>query len=310
MEKTVIRSASLANNTEPVERYLARRAEEINDWLDRLVPSDLVPPAHLHRAMRYSLFAGGKRLRPALVLTAGEAFGASSHQLAPAACSIELIHTYSLIHDDLPAMDNDDLRRGRPTCHKVFGDAMAILAGDALLTLAFQILTNGPAKLEPERRLKVIAEVASAAGSVDALIGGQVVDIESEGREIDADTLEYIHRSKTGALLRASVLAGGIIAGADQAQLDALRVYGENVGLAFQIADDILDVTSTREQLGKTPGKDEAALKATYPALYGVEASKQRAAELVDEAIHAISEIAIDSTLLSRMADFMIARRS
>ena len=196
-------------------------------------------PEQLHRAMRYSLLAGGKRLRPSLTLAAGEALGADTDDLMPAACAIEMIHTYSLIHDDLPAMDNDDLRRGRPTCHKAFGEAVAILAGDALLTQAFRVLSADAPNRDAERQVRVIREIATAAGSVDALIGGQIADIESEGKNVNASTLEYIHRSKTGAMITASVVVGGIIAGASEEQIDKLRGYGERIGLAFQIADDI-----------------------------------------------------------------------
>jgi geranylgeranyl diphosphate synthase type II len=205
---------------ETITHYLARRAAEINEWLDRLVPSETTPPERLHKAMRYSLLAGGKRLRPALVLSAGEAFGAETDDLMPAACAIEMIHTYSLIHDDLPAMDNDDLRRGQPTCHKAFGEPIAILAGDALLTQAFRVLAADSPKRDAERQIRVIREVASAAGTVDALIGGQVADIESEGRKVDASTLEYIHHSKTGAMITASVVIGGTVGGASNDQID------------------------------------------------------------------------------------------
>jgi geranylgeranyl diphosphate synthase type II len=260
--------------------------------------------------MRYSLFAGGKRLRPALVLTSGEALGAPTDGLMPAACAIEMIHTYSLIHDDLPAMDNDDLRRGRPTCHKAFGEAIAILAGDALLTEAFRVLASDTANGDAGRQIRVIREVATAAGTVDGLIGGQVADIESEGKQVASSTLEYIHRSKTGAMITASVVIGGIIAGANDEQIEKLRAYGERTGLAFQIADDILDVTSTSEQLGKTPGKDQAARKATYPAIHGIEASELRARRLVDEAVEIIAGIQADTQILANIARFIIARKS
>ena len=295
---------------ETITNYLARRAREVNSWLDRFVPSEEVPPTQLHRAMRYSLFAGGKRLRPALVLASGEAFGARTEDLIPAACAVEMIHTYSLIHDDLPAMDNDDLRRGRPTCHKAFGEAVAILAGDALLTRAFHLLASGPDELLPEHRVKVIREIAAAAGTVDALIGGQMADIENEGKPVEPATLEYIHRSKTGAMITASVVAGGIIAGASEERLDKLRAYGERIGLAFQIADDILDVTSTSEQLGKTPGKDQAAHKATYPSLFGIDASEARMRELVSEAVEVISSLNLETEVLEELARFIIARKS
>ena len=295
---------------ENIEAYLSRRAAEVNQRLESLVPSEMTPPANLHRAMRYSLLAGGKRLRPVLVLMAGEALGAATDDLMPAACAMEMIHTYSLIHDDLPAMDNDDLRRGRPTCHKAFGEAVAILAGDALLTRAFEVLAAEAPGGDVDRQIRVIKEVAAAAGTVNALIGGQVADIENEGRQVTDSTLEYIHRSKTGAMIRSSVTIGGIIAGGDNNQIETLRQYGEKIGLAFQVADDILDVTSTSEQLGKTPGKDMAARKATYPALHGVAQSENRARQLVGEAIEIISALGPSAYKLKEMASFIIARTS
>ncbi len=296
--------------TETFKDYLARRAAEVNQWLDRLVPSETTPPEQLHRAMRYSLLAGGKRLRPSLTLAAGEAVGADTDDLMPAACAIEMIHTYSLIHDDLPAMDNDDLRRGRPTCHKAFGEAVAILAGDALLTQAFRVLSADAPHRDAERQVQVIREIATAAGTVDALIGGQIADIESEGKNVDASTLEYIHRSKTGAMITAPVVVGGIIAGASEEQIDKLRGYGQRIGLAFQIADDILDVTSTSEQLGKTPGKDQAANKATYPAIHGIATSQARARQLVEEAVEIVSGLHLKTHMLEEIARFIIARSS
>jgi geranylgeranyl diphosphate synthase type II len=296
--------------TETANDYLARRAADVNAWLDRFVPSEATPPEKLHRAMRYSLFAGGKRLRPALVLAAGEALGAAPDLLMPAACAIEMIHTYSLIHDDLPAMDNDDLRRGRPTCHRAFGEAVAILAGDALLTQAFRVLASEAGALDPARQVRVIREIASAAGTVDALIGGQMADIESEGKQVTPAALEYIHRSKTGAMITASVVVGGIIAGGTEIQIERLRAYGERTGLAFQIADDILDVTSTSDELGKTPGKDQAARKATYPAVHGIEASRTRARELVEEACEIVAGLGVEAGALEAIARFVVARRS
>lgn len=295
---------------EPVNAYLSRRASEVNEWLACLVPSEDVEPRQLHSAMRYSLLAGGKRLRPALVLASGEAFGAATDDLMPAACAIEMIHTYSLIHDDLPAMDNDDLRRGRPTCHKAFGEALAILAGDALLTQAFRVLTADAPQRDPAKQVRVIREIATAAGSVEGMIGGQMADIENEGKSVDAETLEHIHRSKTGALITAPVVVGGIIAGASESQLTTLRAFGERIGLAFQIADDILDVTATREQLGKTPGKDLAASKATYPSVHGIEASGRRARELVDEAVEIVSSLGPSTAVLGEIARFIVARTS
>lgn len=296
--------------TETINDYLARRAAEINGWLECFVPSEDVEPRQLHKAMRYSLLAGGKRLRPALVLAAGEALGAATDDLMPAACAIEMIHTYSLIHDDLPAMDNDDLRRGRPTCHKAFGEAAAVLAGDALLTQAFRVLASDAPLRDAARQIRVIREIATAAGSVDGMIGGQMADIENEGTQVDAATLEYIHRSKTGALITAPVVVGGIIAGASEEQLDKLRAYGKRIGLAFQIADDILDVTSTSEQLGKTPGKDQAANKATYPSVHGISASERRARELVEEAVEIVSSLRLRTGVLEGLARFIVARTS
>lgn len=304
-------------------------APSLRDWLDearrdvdaalqRYLPAAPSCPPRVEEAMRYSLLAGGKRLRPVLALAAAEAIAearqapaAPARTLAlPAACALELIHTYSLIHDDLPAMDNDDLRRGRPTCHKAFGEAVAILAGDALLTQAFRVLAADAPGGDPERRVRVIREVATAAGTVDALIGGQMADIESEGKNVDGSTLEYIHRSKTGAMISASVVVGGVIAGATAGQIEKLRGYGQRIGLAFQIADDILDVTSTSEQLGKTPGKDLAASKATYPAVYGISDSQARARELVNEAVEIVSELGLKTQVLEDMARFIIARSS
>jgi geranylgeranyl diphosphate synthase type II len=295
---------------EPVNAYLARRASEVNEWLACLVPSEDVEPRQLHRAMRYSLLAGGKRLRPALVLASGESFGAATDDLMPAACAIEMIHTYSLIHDDLPAMDDDDLRRGRPTCHKAFSEAVAILAGDALLTQAFRVLSADAAPRDPSKQVRVIREIATAAGSVGGMIGGQMADIENEGKKVDVETLEYIHRSKTGALITAPVVVGGIIAGVSEDQLATLRAFGERIGLAFQIADDILDVTSTSEQLGKTPGKDLAASKATYPSVHGIEVSERRARELVEEAVAIVSSLGPSAAVLGEMARFIVARTS
>jgi geranylgeranyl diphosphate synthase type II len=295
---------------EPITEYLARRSEEVNGWLDRLVPRESVPPQRLHEAMRYSLFAGGKRLRPVLTLATGEAFGAKAEDLMPAACAIEMIHTYSLIHDDLPAMDNDDLRRGRPTCHKAFGEAIAILAGDALLTQAFLVLSWEHPRSDSTRQVRVIYEIATAAGTVNALIGGQAADLENEGKSVTADMLNYIHRSKTGAMIRASVVTGGILAGATDLQIERLGQYGNRIGLAFQICDDILDVTSTSERLGKTVGKDEASLKATFPAVHGLEASRRRAEVLIDEAVEIAWSLKVNAVRLEDIARFIIARNS
>src|SRR5215471_8633615 len=279
--------------------------------LERLLPPATQYPSSIHQAMRHSVFAGGKRLRPILCMEAARVVaGCVPEGIEELASALEMLHTYSLIHDDLPALDNDDLRRGRPTCHKAFGDAIAILAGDALLTRAFEVLASDAPAGDVDRQIRVIREVAAAAGTVNALIGGQVADIENEGRQVTDSTLEYIHRSKTGAMIRSSVTIGGIIAGGDNNQIETLRQYGEKIGLAFQVADDILDVTSTSEQLGKTPGKDMAARKATYPALHGIAQSEARARQLVDEAIATISALGPAGHKLKEMASFIIARTS
>jgi geranylgeranyl diphosphate synthase type II len=258
-----------------LDEYLAQQQLRIDDALRRWVPPESTPPESIHKAMRYSLFAGGKRLRPILCLAAAEAVSDSPVGIEAAACTLELIHTYSLIHDDLPALDNDDLRRGVPTCHKVFGDAIAILAGDALLTLAFQVLAQ--MACEPERKARLIEELAVASGTVGGMIGGQVNDIEGEGKHPDAALLDAIHRAKTGALLKASIRMGAIYAGADSDQLTALSCYGEHVGLAFQIVDDVLDVEQSSEALGKTAGKDAQQKKITFPAVYGLDRSRHMA---------------------------------
>lgn len=256
--------------------YISAQQKTVDSALERWVPAASDNPPTIHRAMRYSLFAGGKRIRPLLAIAAAEAISDAPAGIESAACVLELIHTYSLIHDDLPALDNDDLRRGRPTCHKVFGDAMAILAGDALLTLAFEVL----AKLEgidAERRISLVRELATASGTVGGMIGGQVNDIEGEGKFPTAHLLDSIHRAKTGALLRASVRMGAIYAGATEEQLNALTNFGEHIGLAFQIVDDVLDVEQSSEALGKTAGKDAQQKKITFPAVYGIEQSREMA---------------------------------
>src|ERR1017187_6310909 len=246
-----------------------------DEALERLLPPVSQYPASIHQAMRHSVFAGGKRLRPILCMEAAQMIaGCVPPGIEELGAALEMLHTYSLIHDDLPALDNDDLRRGRPTCHKAFGEATAILAGDALQTYAYEVL----AKLQcpAEARVAIIAEIAHATGTIDGMIGGQVMDLEAEHHHPDAQTLEYIHRSKTGALLTASVVAGGMYAGADASQIQSLRDFGRNIGLAFQIVDDVLDVTQTSEQLGKTAGKDTVTEKATYPALFGIDRKSTR----------------------------------
>jgi geranylgeranyl pyrophosphate synthase len=289
--------------------YFKQKGAQIDRWLDRLIPGEQEPPSEIHRAMRYSVFAGGKRLRPILTIATAEIYGAEERELLPAACAIEMVHTYSLIHDDLPAMDNDNLRRGRPTCHVVFGEAMAILAGDALLTQAFRSLAEAQA-LKGEIKVRVIAEVAQAAGTVRALIGGQVLDLLCEGKPVDGAQLDEIHRAKTGALIRCAVRLGALIGGASERELRLLTDYGEKAGLAFQIADDLLDETATSEQLGKTAGKDAAKQKATYTALYGVDGAQQRAGQLCQEAIRAVRAMARNTKTLEEIVRFIVERKS
>jgi geranylgeranyl diphosphate synthase type II len=289
--------------------YLAARIQTVEAALDRWVPAETVPPQTIHRAMRYSLFAGGKRIRPVLCIGAAEALGASPAGIEDAACTLEMIHTYSLIHDDLPALDNDDLRRGRPTNHVVFGEAMAILAGDSLLTLAFEVLGKLP-HASDSIKARLTAELASASGTAGGMIGGQVHDIEGERQTPTAELLEAIHRAKTGALLRASVRMGAIYAGANETQLDALSRYGEHTGLAFQIVDDILDVEESSETLGKTAGKDQAQQKITFPAVYGLVRSKEMAEAQRLAALHALEPFGDAAAPLAALADFIVKRKA
>ncbi len=289
--------------------HLARQQEIIDRELDRLVPAESVPPETIHRAMRYSLFAGGKRVRPVLCLEAAYAVCAEPRGVETAACSLEFIHTYSLIHDDLPALDNDDYRRGKLTSHKVFGEAMAILTGDALLTLAFETLAKMNS-VPDERKARVIAELATAAGTAGGMIGGQVADLEGEGKPPDAQLLESIHRAKTGALLRASVRMGAIYAGADHEQLDAISRFGEHVGLAFQIVDDILDVEESSESLGKTAGKDAQQHKITFPAVYGLEESRHMAERERERAHQTLEIFGGRAERLRDLADLIVQRKS
>jgi geranylgeranyl diphosphate synthase type II len=301
-----------------LQAYLEEQRKRIDRELDRLVPAETEAPATLHRAMRYSLFAGGKRIRPAFCLEAARMVSPSPKPDAEAdllstSCTLELIHTYSLIHDDLPALDNDDYRRGKLTCHKVFGEAMAILAGDALLTLAFQVLAGLP-KTAPEVRSDLVAELSRAAGTANGkfggMIGGQVADLEAVSGEVTGEVLEYIHRSKTGALFVASVRLGAIGAGASPEQLAAITCFGENAGLAFQIVDDILDVESSTERLGKTAGKDILQEKVTYPAVHGLERSKQMAVDYVHRAKAALEPFGERAARLNELAEFLVARKA
>jgi geranylgeranyl diphosphate synthase type II len=276
--------------------------------LQRLLPAAKAPPAVIHEAMRYSVFAGGKRIRPILCLETARIFTPEVTAALHPACAIEFIHTYSLIHDDLPALDNDDLRRGKPTCHKQFGDAIAILAGDALLTLAFE--TIGAAPVDAALRVAMLTEIATSAGTRNGMVGGQVADLEAEGKKVGPKALEYIHRSKTAALIRASITAGAICAGAAEEDVARLRHFGETIGWAFQVKDDILDVEESSAALGKTAGKDIAQQKATYPAVFGLERSHEIANELSEKAIADLAPYAERATRLREIADFLVHRRA
>ena len=275
--------------------------------LERLLPPAGTRPPSIHEAMRYSVMAGGKRIRPILCLETARTFRPDAGVLS-VACALEFIHTYSLIHDDLPALDNDDLRRGMPTCHKKFGQAIAILAGDALLTLAFETLAK--ASLPPERRVAIIQEVATAAGTRDGMVGGQVADLEAEGKPATAEILEYIHRSKTAALIRASIVAGGMSGGASDEDLLRLRRFGELIGWAFQVTDDILDVEESSAALGKTAGKDQAQQKATYPAVFGLAKSHELARELALRAMAEIEPFGARAAHLRETGEFLVLRRT
>ena len=295
-----------------VRESLEDRRRVVETALDQALPSESAWPATLHRAVRYSLFAGGKRIRPILVLASGEAVGGEREELLPLACAVEMIHTYSLIHDDLPAMDNDDLRRGKPTSHKVFGEAVAILAGDALLTRAFHLMAETPADWDAtrlRRRIAAAAILGEACGTT-GLIGGQIEDLESEGHAIGAEALERLHRAKTGALLGACVRGGAVLGGADEADLARLARYARASGLAFQVVDDILDATEAAAALGKTAGKDAAVGKATYVSVHGIDGARGLAAGLLTEALDAIAPFGARGELLEEMARLIVERRS
>src|SRR6185369_10354688 len=292
--------------------YMKEQCALIDAALDRFLPKETELPHSVHKAMRYSVFAGGKRVRPILMLAACEAVGGNAGRAVPAACAMEMIHTYSLIHDDLPAMDDDDFRRGNPTSHKVFGEAIAILAGDALLTEAFKLASDPRLAegCEPAGLLAVIHEIAVCAGSF-GMVGGQVVDMESEGRhDIDLATVQYIHTHKTGALIKASVVAGALLGGAAGQQLAAITRYGEAAGLAFQIADDILDIVGTTEEIGKDAGSDEARGKATYPAVMGLAAAREEAGAMMDEALRALEIFGAEADPLREIVRYIVQRRS
>jgi geranylgeranyl diphosphate synthase type II len=295
-----------------LKAYLKEQCARIDSALDLYLPRETELPHSVHKAMRYSVFAGGKRVRPILMLAACQAVGGDTGRAIPAACAMEMIHTYSLIHDDLPAMDDDDFRRGNPTSHKVFGEAIAILAGDALLTEAFK-LTSDPrfaGDCEATVQLAVIHEIAASAGSY-GMVGGQVVDMESEGKpDIDLPTVQYIHTHKTGALIKASVVAGALLGGADEKSLSAITRYGEAAGLAFQIADDILDIEGTTEEIGKDAGSDQARGKATYPAVIGLADARVEARNMMDEAMRALEIFGAEADPLREIAAYIVNRKN
>ncbi len=294
-----------------IKRYLEQKRDEVDRFLESVIPGAATPPTTLHESMRYSLLAGGKRVRPILAIAAAEAVGTTSKAIFPVASSLELIHTYSLIHDDLPAMDNDDFRRGKPTNHKVYGDAMAILAGDALLTLAFELCSRPDLMdgLDSARQVQIVRELAYGSGNL-GMVGGQVLDIQAENRDIDLAALQNIHKHKTGMLIRAAVRMGAICAGATPTQLDSLTKYAEDAGLSFQIADDVLNVTGTREQLGKDANTDAKRGKKTYPTLCGVDGAKKMADDCTRRAIGRLSAFDAKADPLRELARYITSRRN
>jgi geranylgeranyl diphosphate synthase, type II len=300
--------ALLLYSTAMLKETLEQGRAATDGALERLLPAATQHPTSIHQAMRHSVFAGGKRLRPILAMEAGRMVaGSLPAGIEDVGAALEMLHTYSLIHDDLPALDNDDLRRGRPTCHKVFGEAIAILAGDALQTQAYEVLAQ--LRCPAEARVRIIAEIARGTGTIEGMIGGQVVDLEAEHTRPDIKMLEYIHRSKTAALITASVVSGGLYAGADDEAVEKLRTFGQSIGLAFQIVDDVLDVTQTSEQLGKTAGKDMAAEKVTYPALFGIDESIRQADDLVSRACASLDSFAGQADTLKGLAHFLVERK-
>ena len=292
-----------------LKETLEKGQQIIDRALDKLLPASSQRPETIHQAMRHSVFAGGKRLRPVLCLeSARMVAGKLPEGIEELGSALEMLHTYSLIHDDLPALDNDDLRRGKPTCHVVFGEAMAILAGDALQTRAYEVLAA--LKVPAEARVRIIAVITHGAGTVDGMIGGQVKDLEAERHAPDPETLEYIHRSKTAALITASLVSGAIYAGASESEIRSLRDFGQSIGLAFQIADDILDVTQSSQQLGKTAGKDTASEKATYPALFGIEESRRKAEALIGSGCGALRQFGDRASTLIELARYLVQREN
>ncbi|REJ75646.1 MAG: polyprenyl synthetase family protein [Acidobacteria bacterium] len=296
---------------EKAEGLLEEASALVNEELDRLLPSETTKPEQLHKAIRHSVFAGGKRFRPALLIAVGKAFGADPKKLLSSAAAVEMMHTYSLIHDDLPAMDDDSLRRGKPTCHVEFGESTAILAGDGLQTLAFETIAADEG-LSAEIRIRLVSELASAAGIPCGMVAGQQFDLESEGdlRDVSEEEIERIHRSKTGAMIRASARCGAIVAGADRDQLDLITEYAEHLGLIFQIIDDLLDITETTETLGKTAGKDEVADKATYPAVFGIHEARNMAMGYYWQAGEALNKLQVSTAELQELLEFIMMRDS
>lgn len=294
---------------ESLKGFLESARLLVDAELERILPAADEYPSSIHKAMRHSVFAGGKRLRPILCLESGRLFGGDEAPLVRLGCALELIHTYSLIHDDLPALDNDDFRRGKPTCHRVFGEATAILAGDALLTLAFETISDTSLGSDSQI-VRIIHELAHAIGTKRGMVGGQVIDMETTSATVNAQTLEYIHSAKTGAFIRMAVRAGALSAGASEPDLARVSAYGEKIGLAFQIADDLLDVLGSSESLGKTAGKDDRQQKATYPALHGVEESQRIAALLVREACELLEPYGDRGAKLREIARYLVARKS
>jgi len=305
-----VNSSDADFDAEGARETFARYRRIVDERLDSLIPSTTSEPVSIHGAMRWSVFAGGKRFRPALLIAVGEAFGARDEEMLATACAFEMIHTYSLIHDDLPAMDDDDLRRGVPTCHIKYGEATAILAGDALQALAFQTIA-ADARLGAELRVALTLELARAAGTPAGMVAGQSLDLAAESRDdVSVDELDLIHRHKTGALIAAAARSGAMIAGADARELECVTRYARELGLLFQITDDLLDVTATAADLGKTPGKDARSLKATYPALYGLDAARERARAVYVEACAALDQLEKPTNLLRTVARLILERRA
>lgn len=306
-QKMKTASDALVQNTLELDSLLAASRALVEVELNSLLPPSGAAPEKVHQAIRWSVFAGGKRFRPALLLAAGQAFGAEIKQLIRTACAFEMIHTYSLIHDDLPAMDDDELRRGRPTCHVRFDEATAILAGDALQTLAFQTIANDD-RLDASTRIALISELSRAAATPDGMVAGQALDMEAEARQVNGAQLEEIHRLKTGALIVGAARCGAIIGATDEHELSAITSYGSHLGLLFQITDDLLDITASAADLGKTPGKDVQSRKATYPALYGNEEAREKAVKAHRAACAALEQIDRPTDVLHRIVDFILHR--